>query len=86
MTTEGAKGVLIRGLVYCDIKWTVHMAMEGGRVNIPRSGIQRGIKVGVGGEHYKQLLSPLWGQQDDREWQTAVKGLLRVRERWPLKE
>lgn len=63
MTMEGAKGVLIRGLVYCGMKWTVHLVVEGGGANIPRFGIQRRIKVGVGGENYSQLLSPLWGKE-----------------------
>ena len=53
MTAEAAKGAVVRGLIYCRMKRTVHMAVGGGGVSIlwlgPRVGaaeIQR-----TGGRH-----------------------------------
>ena len=38
MTGEAAKGVVVRELVYCGMKRTVHMAVGGGGGSIPRLG------------------------------------------------
>ena len=38
MTAEAAKGAVVWGLVYCGMKRTVHMAVGGGGVSIPRLG------------------------------------------------
>ena len=38
MTAEAAKGAVVRGLVYCGMKRTVHMAVGGGGASIPRLG------------------------------------------------
>ena len=38
MTAEAAKGAVVRGLVYCEMKRTVHMAVGGGGASIPRLG------------------------------------------------
>ena len=38
MTAEAAKGAVVRGLVYCGMKRTVHMVVGGGGARIPRLG------------------------------------------------
>ena len=40
MTAEAAKGAVVRGLVYCGMKRTVHMAVGGGGASIPRLGLR----------------------------------------------
>ena len=42
MTAEAARGAVVRGLVYCGMKRTVHMAVGGGGASIPRLGPQIG--------------------------------------------
>ena len=51
MTAEAAKGAVVRGLKYCGIKRTVHMAVGGGGASIPRLGPQVGTAEiqGTGG-------------------------------------
>lgn len=61
MTAEAAKGAVICGLVYCCMKRTVHMAVGGGRANIPRLGIQRGIEMGVGKGKPRTTPAPTFG-------------------------
>ena len=38
MTAEGAKGAVVRGLVYCGTRRTVHMAVGGGGASVTRAG------------------------------------------------
>ena len=38
MTAEAAKGAVVRGLVYCGARRTVHMAVGGGGVSVTRAG------------------------------------------------
>ena len=45
MMAGAAKGAVVRGLVYCGMKRTVHIAVGGGRANIP----QLGPRIGAGG-------------------------------------
>ena len=42
MTAEAARGAVARGLVYCGMKRTVHMAVGGGGASILRLGPQVG--------------------------------------------
>ena len=51
MTAEAAKGAVVRGLVYCGMKSTVHMAVGVGEASIPRLGPQVGAAEiqGTGG-------------------------------------
>ena len=51
MTAEAAKGAVVRGLVYCVMKRTVHMAVGGGGANLPRLGPREGTAAiqGTGG-------------------------------------
>ena len=38
MTAEAAKGAVVRGLLYCGMKRTVHMAVGGGGASLPKLG------------------------------------------------
>ena len=51
MTAEAAKGAVVRGLVYCGMKRTDHMAVGGGGASIPRLGPRVGTAEiqGTGG-------------------------------------
>ena len=37
MTAEAARGVIMTGLVYCGMRRTVHMAVEGGGATMVRA-------------------------------------------------
>ena len=43
MTAEAAKGVVMRGLVYCGTRRTVHMAVGGGGAAVARA---RPVNIG----------------------------------------
>ena len=47
MTAEAAKSTVVRGLVYCGTRRTVHMAVGGGGANVPRQGLLPST-VGIG--------------------------------------
>ena len=47
MTPEAARGTVVRGLVYCGTRRTVHMAVGGGGASVLRQGLQPGT-VGIG--------------------------------------
>ena len=51
MTAEAAKGAVVRGLVYCGMKRTVHMAVGGGGASTLRVGPRGGTAEmqGTGG-------------------------------------
>ena len=53
MKPEAAKGAVVRGLVYCGMKRTVHMAVGGGGASIPRLGprVAAAEFQGTGGYH-----------------------------------
>ena len=38
MTAEAAKGAVVRGLIYCRMNRTVHIAVGGGGASVPRLG------------------------------------------------
>lgn len=50
MIAEAAKGVVVSGLTYCWIRRTVHMAVRGGGVNVPKVSNPIGVNVRVGGK------------------------------------
>ena len=51
MTAEAAKGAVVRGLIYCGMKRTVHMAVGGGGASVPMLGPRVGTAEtqGTGG-------------------------------------
>ena len=47
MMAEATRGKVIRGLVYCWTRRTVHMAVGGGGASVPRQGLQPGaVRIG----------------------------------------
>ena len=51
MTAEAAKRAVVRGLIYCGMKRTVHMAVGGGGASVPKLGPRMGMAEirGTGG-------------------------------------
>ena len=47
MTAEAAKGAVVRGLVYCGTRWTVHMAVGGGGASVARTKAVEAAPLGA---------------------------------------